>query len=312
MIKMKKLLVVVLSLMMIFSLAACGGADTATTPDPVPEVVEPVDEVDVVAEAGATYFTNPIKINYADKEFVERVKLGDDMYIIDIRKADDYNAGHVVGAYNAPWGTTVLADNLASIPMDEEIYIYCYTGQTAGQTTALLSMAGFQARSVTYGFNLGVKINEGYEEIVTTEAREFGEAVTEVAPELEAMIRDFFVALKTAAIPNNIISATDVNAIVEAGDDSFQIVSIRQAEDFAKGHVPTAINIPFTAGMNDSFDMLDMDKTIIIYCYSGQTAGQTVGALRALGYDAISMKSGFGTGRTGESGYSNEGFAIEQ
>jgi len=311
MFKMKKLLVVVLSLMMIFSLAACGGS-AAPAPETTPDVQEPEVQVNVVEEAAMNYFANPIKINYADKEFVERAKLGDDMFIIDIRKADDYNAGHVVGAYNAPWGTTALADNLASIPMDEEIYVYCYSGQTAGQATALLSIAGYNVRSVTYGFNLGIKSNEGYEEIITTEATEFGEAVTEVAPELEAMVRDFFVALKTAAVSNNIISATDVNAIVEAGDDSFAVVSIRPAEDFAKGHVPTAINIPFAAGMNDSFDMLPMDKTIIIYCYSGQTAGQTVGGLRALGYDAISMKSGFGTGRTGESGYSNEGFAIEQ
>lgn len=50
------------------------------------------------------------------------------------------------------------------------------------------------------------------------------------------------------------------------------------------------------------------DKRIIVYCYSGQTSGQTVAILRLLGYDAVSLHSGMGVGRTGDRGWANEGF----
>ena len=50
------------------------------------------------------------------------------------------------------------------------------------------------------------------------------------------------------------------------------------------------------------------DKKLIVNCYSGQTAGQTTAILRLLGYDAVSINSGMGTGMTGGKGYISEGF----
>jgi rhodanese-related sulfurtransferase len=93
-------------------------------------------------------------------------------------------------------------------------------------------------------------------------------------------------------------------------EEIMTIVSIRQADAYAEGHIEGAINIPWGAGMQESFSSLPKDEKLVVYCYSGQTAGQTVGILRLLGYDAVSLKSGMGTPVTAPSGWANEGFPV--
>ncbi|HCJ57468.1 MAG TPA: sulfurtransferase, partial [Clostridiaceae bacterium] len=58
------------------------------------------------------------------------------------------------------------------------------------------------------------------------------------------------------------------------------------------------------------FNTLPKDKKIIVYCYTGQTAGQTVAALRLLGYDAVSLNAGMGTPATGDAGWMNKGYPV--
>ena len=91
----------------------------------------------------------------AEKEFVDMVVAGDAMTVLDIRSAEDYAKGHVKGAVNVPWGPAI-AENLASIPTDKPVFLYCYTGQTAGQAVVTLNVAGIEARSVNLGWNLGI------------------------------------------------------------------------------------------------------------------------------------------------------------
>ena len=87
-------------------------------------------------------------------------------------------------------------------------------------------------------------------------------------------------------------------------------LSIRTAEDFAQGHIEGAINIPWGKGMQVDFDVLPMDKTIIVYCYSGQTAAQTVAVMRLLGYDAYSLTGGIGVEANSPLGWANSGYEL--
>ena len=111
---------------------------------------------------------------------------------------------------------------------------------------------------------------------------------------------------------SNIIAAAAAKDYIDENEGNVTVVSIRQAADYAKGHIAGAINIPYVSGMQTQFEKLPKDQKVLVYCYSGQTAGQTVAILRLLGYDAASIKSGIGTPVTAPSGWGNEGFPLVQ
>ena len=72
----------------------------------------------------------------------------------------------------------------------------------------------------------------------------------------------------------------------------YHVFDIRTATDFATGHIDGAINVPL-ADVLIKAEEVGTDKPILVVCYSGQTAGRAVMALRLSGYsDAKVMKFG--------------------
>ncbi|MGE5678186.1 MAG: rhodanese-like domain-containing protein [Pseudomonadota bacterium] len=321
---LNKSIALVIALVLMVGLTACAPkteapaaapAPAATETTPAPTVEAP--KVDVVAEAVNGYFANMPDDIYkiSEKDFIEKVKAGEDMIILDIRSAEDYGKGHVKGAVNAPWGPAVAA-SLDKLPGDKPVMVYCYTGQTAGQAVATLNMAGVNAKSVNLGWNLGISKAEGIADLTETTANDFP-AVTavEVKPEIKAAITAYYdglAAVKGTTYANYKISEDDAKALVDAKDAGVMFLSVRKAEDYAKGHIEGAANIPFGKGMEQLFNTLPKDKKIVVYCYTGQTAGQTVAGLRLLGYDAVSMHSGMGTPATAPAGWINKGYPVVQ
>ncbi len=78
-----------------------------------------------------------------------KIAEGEDMTILDIRKAEYYAAGHIPGAIN--FGIGSLVDNLNKLDPDNPVYVYCDTGHWAAQTTALLQILGYDAHSLKFG-----------------------------------------------------------------------------------------------------------------------------------------------------------------
>ena len=220
---------------------------------------------------------------------------GEDLFIVDIRQQDVYDQGHLKGAYLASWGADLSA-KVSMLPTDVPVYVYCYTGQTAGQTVAMLRMLGVDAYSIQSGYMNGISQTEGYESYLETTANELADAGAAFDPFLLGQIEAYFTA--AAETGNFQIAATDAQPLIEAGDVTF--LDVRRAEDFAAGHVADAVNIPFGQGMQESFSDIPTDKQVIVTCYTGQTAGQTVAVLRMLGYDALSLKGGMNNGWTAE------------
>lgn len=318
--RFKFISILMISLVLSFALISCGGEqETPAASAPAVEkteakAAEPVVQADPVEEAAIAYFADKAEDNNITKEdaFVQLVKEGGDFFILDIRRADDYAAGHVKGAVNAPWGPAI-AENLTKLPDDKPIYLYCYSGQTAGQAVALLNVAGFDVNSVRYGFKLGISKVEGVEEIIETEPNFFDENNSKVDPAIAAAVTDYFNTLNADEnTKSNIIAAAKAKEMLDASEGDITVVSIRQADAYAEGHIAGAINIPWAKGMQEQFSQLPKDEQIFVYCYSGQTAGQTVAIMKLLGYDAASIKSGMGTGGTGASGWGNEGFDVVQ
>lgn len=271
-------------------------------------------ETPVVAAVNAYFADMPDHIyKIKQSDFVEKVLNGDDMYIIDMRAADDYNAGHIEGAVNMTFNT-MISDNLLNIPQDKEVFIYCYSGQTAGQAVATLNIAGINARSVNLGWNFGLSKLDNIDDVTSTEPVEIEAMGYDIDPDIQSAIDAYYAGLadvKETMYKNYMVSEANLKKMIDDGDESIYVLSIRQQDAYDEGHIKGAVLMPFGKGMEESFGTLPTDKTIVVYCYSGQTAGQTVAALRLVGYDAVSLKGGMGVSANAPLGWANQGYPVE-
>lgn len=107
---------------------------------------------------------------------------------------------------------------------------------------------------------------------------------------LEGTVKRYF-----ADSPDRGMNMIDANVLLEeleTNRNQYFLVDIRSREDFEKGYIDsTDLNIAF-AQVGYNLDLLPRDKTIVVGCYSGQTAAQVVAALRIAGYDAYSIRGG--------------------
>src|SRR6056297_388401 len=268
---------------------------------------------DNVEDAVNSYFDNLPGDNamIGQEAFVEKVKSGEDLVILDIRQPDVYNEGHVKGAVNLPWGPDAIPAALDKLPGDKTIYVYCYTGQTANQTVGLLNFAGFEAKSVKFGWNLGITRVDGYEDIVETSANELnGVTDYKIDEDVKSAIVDYYEGLEDVSdtMFKNYKISEDMLKMALDSDSDLMVVSIRQPSAYSEGHIEGAINIAWGKGMQEYFGQLPQDKKLVVYCYTGQTAGQAVAGLRMLGYDAVSLNGGMGTPKNEPYGWSNKGY----
>jgi rhodanese-related sulfurtransferase len=311
---MKKAVISLMLLVALLLVVSCG-QETEKNAQEAPKTEETVSKVEVLKNAVDSYFANMPDHIYkiSQKEFVEKVRAGEDMVILDIRQAADYDKGHVKGAVNAPWGAD-LPKSLDFLPADKAVMVYCYSGQTAGQTVAMLNFAGVPARSVNLGFNFGISKVEGVEDVIVTDNTSFdGKSGIEVDPVIREAFEAYYTGLADVSdtiYKNYKISEDNLKKIVDAKDDNVYILSVRQEKDYNAGHIEGAELIAWGAGMEKSFDSLPADKKIVVYCYSGQTAGQTTAGLRMLGYDAVSLNGGMGVGANAPIGWSNKDYPV--
>ena len=107
----------------------------------------------------------------------------------------------------------------------------------------------------------------------------------------EAGLR-YFSAL--SAENNNLIQVPDLKQKLERRENIF-VLDIRREADYLAGHVQTAQNI-WWFDIGRRIDLLPKDRPIVVYCYTGQSAGQVVGVLQVMGYDAKALAGGFKNG----------------
>jgi len=82
-------------------------------------------------------------------------------------------------------------------------------------------------------------------------------------------------------------------------DNDPYIISLRSAEDYAKGHIPGAVNMSVKELFSlDNLATIPPDRQVVVVCYTGQTAGQATAALNMLGYEAYSLLFGMSSWTT--------------
>jgi len=75
-------------------------------------------------------------------------------FIINLERKDKYEDGHIPGAIRfKPEGTLGYIEEMATIPSDKTVVVYCGTGHNSGFATAYLRLFGYDARTLKYGNN---------------------------------------------------------------------------------------------------------------------------------------------------------------
>jgi rhodanese-related sulfurtransferase len=72
------------------------------------------------------------------------------------------------------------------------------------------------------------------------------------------------------------------------------LLDVREADEFATGHIPNAINVPLSQ-MRDRHSELPMDREIWIYCGVGQRAYFATRFLAQRGYRSRNLSGGYTT-----------------
>lgn len=268
-----------------------------------------VDELDVLRTqtqiwlSDATPVVKPSDVNayYVDGMI-------DNYQVVSACKPEDFANGHLEGAINIFWKDIAKPESLAQLDKNKPIIVYCYTGMSAAIAQTGLNLMGYEAINMAYGLsawntNYMGNVNpydcQPINGPIETEPNEPSDSFE--LPKLQTgktTAEEIAQAMYTAYIAQDPSPAMPVTTLRDIINDAtqlqnYQILSVRSAEDYAKGHIPGAINIFWKdLAKVENLKKLDPNKTIITYCYTGHTGGIAAAVLNLLGYDAINVKFG--------------------
>ncbi|PZG41109.1 rhodanese-like domain-containing protein [Listeria ivanovii] len=87
------------------------------------------------------------------------------------------------------------------------------------------------------------------------------------------------------------ITANDLEQELKA--NSRNILDVRDAAEFAEGHIPNAINIPINE-LPEKFKGLDREQAYTIICYAGGRSERASQFLAAEGFEVTNVMGGMG------------------
>ncbi len=275
---------------------------------------DPTGDLAVIQKAADNYLSTVKKPVISADALYENLNDGDtsnDPFIVSVRKAEHYALGHIPGAINIGWKNIAETDNLAKLPKDKQIVVYCYTGHTGQIAATVLNLLGYDALNLKFGIMGWTKDDDVFaqtrfgpdtaqrdyrletEPNEATETYDFPTVSTGGADDFEIIRLAADNWLKNAKSP--VITADSVFENMNDGDTSndYLVLSVRGADDYAKGHVPGAINIGWKAvAKPENMAKLPTDKPIAVYCYTGHTGMVAATVLGIMGYDAHNIKFG--------------------
>ena len=78
-------------------------------------------------------------VNLSEKEFVENMRKGK---LVDLRKKEEFDQGHINGARNIPF--VMLTRNPGKLRRDLPIYLYCEKGKVCKRAALVLYGKGYE------------------------------------------------------------------------------------------------------------------------------------------------------------------------
>ena len=211
--------------------------------------------------------------------------------ILDLRALESYAQKHVQGAINM--SIVSLAENLANLPRDKTLLLYCYTGQSSALAMVPLKAYGYQAIFVNGGFAQMEKAGFAMDtkpvpfvptkNEITTDSRQRG-----VMAGIQA---NLLTIARQHTVKTLVVADRNVKELSTDSPEKYAFVDLRPSTDFAKGHIKGAISAPL-AELRSRVTMLPKDKRLVLCCKSGQLAAMSTAPLTAEGFKIISLCAG--------------------
>ena len=229
------------------------------------------------------------------------------VYAIDIRAAEDFADGHIEGAVNVQAADVRAHIDATDLSAYDEIHIVCYSGQTASWLTSLLQLAGYKN---VYSMKFGMSAwhadfdvwssktnNEKATFFTSTETDKGAEGdlpILNTGFETgEEIFENRFAAVLAEGFGGG--GATVTNAAVYDNLDDYYIINYwPHAEYIDPGHIEGAVQYTpdEDLALDAALKTLPTDKTIAVYCYTGQNSARIAAYLKIIGYDAKSIVYG--------------------
>jgi len=226
----------------------------------------------------------------------------DDYYIMDIRTAEKYAAGHIPGAVHSSLGTvlTDAAANTDGLP----IIIACDTGHVAGHAVLALRLSGYpDAMVLKFGmsswhsdFDLWTAncanaavghANWTTDAVVPAEDFDYPDWSSTATDGAEIL------AERVAAMLEGGFKGVTGATVLETPGDYFLNNYLAQSDVDRYGHFVDTYRIYEDLTLDaDGFMHLDPSETVVTYCWTGHTAAVITAYLTVLGYDATCLKYG--------------------
>jgi rhodanese-related sulfurtransferase len=234
-----------------------------------------------------------------------------DPFLISVCAPDDFAKAHIKGSINIPRGAFWKPANVAKLPpKDKPIVTYCYTGTGAVGPATVLNLMGFNAVQLEWG-TMGWTKNDAALGPATRFPESQQDYPVDVAPSAvnvahprpvvatgKSSLAEILVArgdAVEAADRTVSMTAEQVQGLLTDADpanDPF-IVDVRDPEDYAKGHIKGAVNIPAaTVYQERSLAKLPSARRIVVADYNGQTAVGVSYVLSIMGYNARGLQYG--------------------
>lgn len=234
-------------------------------------------------------------------------ELDGNILVIDLRSEDLYTEGHIKNAVNVDFSDlpSYFANDIDPANYDK-IILTCYAGQMASYSTSLLRLAGYNnVYAMKWGMSSWNKFfaKDFWLDVVSSEFQEKLDTIeNEVAP-----ARDF-PKMNTGKTTGSEILKTRIDSVFAQGiraaiihaDEVFEdpstyyVINYDRKDKYESGHIPGAVRYKpgATLGIVSEMQTIPSDKTVVVYCNTGQNSAFATAYLRLFGYPAKSLLYG--------------------
>ena len=87
--------------------------------------------------------TEPVLKRLSVTEFNDMLANTDNVFVLDVRTADEFNKGHIDNAVNIDFYGSDFKDQISKLKKNQPTFLYCQGGGRSGSTLKIMEEMGF-------------------------------------------------------------------------------------------------------------------------------------------------------------------------